>query len=353
MSIKSVAFLNFFLLLGLLSACQEERAEPLALSGQTMGTTYHIRYIPGQKTPKSEVIHKKIQAILAEVNQEMSTYISDSSISDFNFKTSAGEWFKLPEMFYEVITGALEIAHLTEGVFDPTVGPLVNLWGFGPTGERRVPDTKKLQEVLGRVGYDKLKLDLKNKKLMKLKNGIELDLSAIAKGFGVDKVAQTLEENTIVNYMVEIGGEIRTKGSKHGSAWRIAIEVPSTDPFSKEAAKVLKLGDMALATSGSYRNFFESEGKRYSHTINLKTGRPVEDPLISVSVLDSRSCMSADALATALMAMGYQKAKVFAQKHKLAVYFIYLDSSKEMVHPISDWSAEFDQMTLYKPGQER
>jgi len=224
--------------------------------------------------------------------------------------------------FFKVTKYAISLASETQGAYDPTIGPLVNLWGFGPNSKREVPSDAAIAEAKTKVGFDKIDLNSLGYKIRKKVPGIFLDLSSVAKGFGVDKIAYFLESQGIKRFMVEIGGEVRVKGKNaHGTLWKIAIESPKSGDLSR----VLDLHNTSLATSGNYRNFFMKDGKKYSHTISATTGRPVPNKLGSVSVVDKRGCMQADALATALMVMGLDKALKFANEKGIAAYFIYMD----------------------------
>ncbi len=290
------------------------------IQGRTMGTTYNIKAVVHQdyiQTTLEEMISKR----LIEVNQAMSTYIKDSEISKFN-QSLAGAPMIISADFSYVLSHALEVAKKTDGVFDPTIGPLVNLWGFGPEGERKKPTKEQVEAVKKYVGYEKITLD--HGKLSKTSKEVYLDLSASAKGFGVDAVIDVLKKNNIQNAMVEIGGEVRTMGESLTRPWKIGVEKPVEGSFDQSVVKVVTIKDVALATSGSYRNFFKNEGKSYSHTIDYKSGAPVETSLVSVSVI-SDNCMDADAYATALMAMGTEKAIEFSKKNKLKSYLIYSD----------------------------
>lgn len=297
------------------------RPPPLvSLDGKTMGTTYHVKYVDNGHGIKPEAVSNDIEVLLKEVNRQMSTYLKDSEISQFNQKQDK-EWFKISDDFFHVLQFSLNVAKKTKGVFDPTIGPLVNLWGFGPSGERKVPSKEKIAAAREKVGFQKIQLDPSKKSIQKQVEGLYLDLSASAKGFAVDAISQFLRRQGIENHMIEIGGEVRTAGTKYGNPWNIAIESPSTD--SKMVQKVLKLKNQSLATSGSYRNFFESQGKKYSHALDYQTGSPVDHKLISVSVLSPRNCMEADAWATALMVLGPVKGLQLAKELGIAAYFIY------------------------------
>ena len=306
-------FFVFFLLL----SCKKQ-VGPVSLYGKTMGTTYTIRYFP-DSIKSSKQVKKKVDNLLEEINQEMSTYIKNSEISKINQDTSE-DWVSLSPRLFEVLVAAQKVHDLSKGAFDMTVGPLVNLWGFGPDGERLVPHEKVLTRVREKVGHNRLELDVLKKRIKKEK-GVYVDLSAIAKGLGVDKVGMLLSRLGIKSYMVEIGGEIKVKGDKRGSPWRLAIETPSKN--DRMINKIINVKDLAMATSGNYRNYFKSGNKYFSHTIDPRTGRPVEHRLASVTVFHPESCMIADAYATALMVMGPEKGPKFAEKQGILAYFIY------------------------------
>ena len=295
--------------------------KPSHIVGRTMGTSYSIKYYSTKTTPDIKVINDEVNRLLIEVNRQMSTYIPTSEISRLNRHDSTLEPFVISEDFSKVLSFSLQIAEETKGKFDPTIGPLVNLWGFGPNGEREVPSEEEIKKVKENIGY-KL-ISIKDKVVTKYKPKVYVDLSASAKGFGVDKVANYLEKLELKNYMVEIGGEVRTSGSKNGESWKIAIESPHPTDTSKPFQKILKLKKHAVATSGNYRNYFEKNGKKYGHTIDFRTGKPTAHTLASVTVVNSESGMKADAWATALMVMGPVEGIEFAEKLGIAAFFIY------------------------------
>ena len=302
-----------------LISCQCER-EPqlLTIQGKTMGTTYKIKYVALEDEFRD--LKQSIKLVLEEVNASMSTYKSDSEISKFN-KLRSDQWVALSNDMFEVTKAAKEVYHMSSGWFDPTVGPLVNLWGFGPDGPQKKPSEKKLVEIKSYVGFDKVQVDLVKKMIRKTEPFTYLDYSAVAKGYGVDRLARVLDDFEISSYLVEVGGEIKVKGEKPGKQpWKIGIEAP--DPNQRKVQKVVYLKDVSMATSGDYRNFFEEEGQIYSHTINPKTGKPVKHSLGGVSVFH-KSCMMADAWATALMSMGPEKGYQAAEKNGIQAYFLY------------------------------
>lgn len=285
-----------------------------------MGTRYHIKLVlPSSRAEDLENLSHEVEAALVEVNKQMSTYLPTSELSVYN--TSAQkEWFGVSDALFSVVSAAQSLSVASQGAFDITVGPLVNLWGFGPSRHPdKVPSESELAEAFARTGYEKLLLDHKKKALKKDSN-LYLDLSSIAKGYGVDKVLELLASNNIESALVEVGGEIRAMGVKpNGSAWKIAIESPLSN--ARAIQKVISIRDMALATSGDYRNYFEKAGVRYSHTIDPKTGMPITHKLASVTVLH-QSCMMADGLATMFMVMGPELALQYANENNLAIFML-------------------------------
>ncbi|OOF65545.1 FAD:protein FMN transferase [Rodentibacter sp. Ppn85] len=307
-----------------LAACKKD-SEVITLSGKTMGTTYHIKYIDdGTVSENSQKTHEQIEHILKDVNAKMSTYIKDSELSRFNQNTQVNTPIEISADFAKVLAEAIRLHQITEGALDVTVGPVVNLWGFGPEKrpERR-PTAGQLAERQAWVGLDKITLDMggQTPTLSKSVPQVYIDLSSIAKGFGVDQVAEKLEQFNVQNYMVEIGGEIRAKGKNaEGKAWQIAIEKPNMTG-ERAVENVIGLNNMALATSGDYRIYFEENGKRFAHEINPKTGYPIQHHLASITVLAPTS-MTADGLSTGLFVLGEEKALEVAEKNDLAVYLI-------------------------------
>jgi len=292
--------------------------QQLAVSGKTMGTTYHISYVTANPQHNPEQVKQRVDAVLEQINSQMSTYDPQSELSLFNSRQTT-EPVVISRSLETVIRRALEIANETDGVLDVTVGPLVNLWGFGPLAKpERKPTEAELQAMLDEVGYQHVHVE--NHQLRKAKPQIYIDLSTIAKGYGVDRVAVLLDQMEITNYLVEIGGEMRTRGTKPGNQpWRIAIEKPVTSERSVQ--RVIEPGDAGIATSGDYRNYYEEDGVRYSHIIDPRTGYPIQHNLVSVTVVAPTS-MDADAYATALTVMGPERALAFAEQKGLAVLLI-------------------------------
>jgi len=294
----------------------------ILLQGRTMGTTYHIKVVATLEQVEALKLHEKIDAVLEQVNQEMSTYIPSSEISRFNDSQST-ESVKVSAGFARVLAESIRLGELSDGKLDITVGPLVNLWGFGPEQRSEtVPSDEILANTRSRVGLNNLHLD--GNQLMKDIPNLYVDLSTTAKGYGVDVVAELIEINGIANYLVEIGGEMRLKGFKHtGELWAIAIEKPILDPSGEQRAihEIVIPKDNAVATSGDYRNYFEVDGQRFSHIIDPDTGKPINHNLVSVTVIHPSS-MTADGLSTTLMVMGAEPGMEFAVKNDLAALFI-------------------------------
>ncbi|WP_368494369.1 FAD:protein FMN transferase [Neisseria sp.] len=329
--VKSLTFRLIALLTvsAALSACGGA-PETATVSGETMGTTYTVKYLanPGEPLPDPKQIQAGFDKILQEVNRQMSTYQTDSEISRFNRMKASDGSMAVSADFATVVAEAVRLNLITEGTLDVTVGPLVNLWGFGPDKSiSQAPTAKQIGTVEKLVGIDKIRLEAgrpseNGARLGKQADGVYLDLSAIAKGFGVDKLAQHLDSLGIQNYLVEVGGELRAKGrNRQNKAWSVGIEQPQF--AQKQTAQiVVPLNNRSLATSGDYRNFHtDASGKRLSHIIDPKSKQPISHNLASVSVV-ADSAMTADGLATGLFAMGEEKALATAEKNRLAVFLI-------------------------------
>ena len=315
-----------FLLAGilLLAACSQPDSG-VALSGATMGTTWHVTYLPGPQTAPPEQVQATLEGLLVSVNDSMSTWQVDSEISRFN-RGVVGSWVPVSGHFARVMAEALRIGERSGGAYDVTVGPLVELWGFGPVQPRmELPQTSAIEAARNRVGQQFIEFDGELQRLRRLRK-VELDLSSIAKGYAVDVLANALSERGIDSFLVEVGGEMRVAGnSPRGDAWRIAVERP--EPGARAVALGIALEDIAVATSGDYRNYFELEGRRYSHSIDPRTGYPVAHDLVSVTVL-ADDCMTADGWATALTVLGADEALALAEAEGLAVYLMRRDGER-------------------------
>jgi len=309
-------------LISLCAACAKGPTE-VELSGNTMGTQFSVKLAVDDIDAAR--MQLDIEASFADVERMMSTYVPDSEISRFN-NSATTDWHKVSMEFCSSVEEALALSNFTEGSFDITVGPLVNLWGFGP-GEmiEEPPADESISAMLKSVGYEHLQADCTRPALRKDIAELVLDMSAFGKGFAVDRVADGLEDAGFHDYLVEVGGELRLGGhNASGEKWAIGIEVPLTD--KRQPYTVIRLTDTAVATSGDYRNYFEADGKLYSHTIDTRTGRPVTHSLASVTVVDD-SGLRADALATALLVLGPEKGMQLATQENLAVLFLLRSDS--------------------------
>ncbi|TCJ94837.1 thiamine biosynthesis lipoprotein [Volucribacter psittacicida] len=340
---KFVCGLTAIAFVFVLVAC-EKQPKIINLTGKTMGTTYHIKYIDrGEVKLSAEQLQAQVEQQLHLVNQQMSTYIADSEISQFNQSQNVNQPMPISAAFATVVAEAIQLNQLTQGGLDITVGPLVNLWGFGPEHRPdKQPTPEQIEQRRAWIGLDKLQLTQQAEQayLTKTVPQLYIDLSSIAKGYGVDLVADTLEQNAIVNYMVEIGGEIRAKGKNiEEKSWQIAIEKP-TNIGERSPQLVIGLENMAMATSGDYRIYFEENGQRFSHEIDPTTGYPIQHNLASITVLNP-SAMTADGLSTGLFVLGADKALEIAEQQGLAIYLIM----KQGDHFESKMSSEFKRLT--------
>ncbi len=307
------------LVLILLLGCSVSEAQKLeALTGLAMGTSYTVKWVP-QAGDDSQEVALGVASELARVETSMSTYMDASDLSGFN-GAQVNQWHAVPQEMASLVAQSLALSQQTHGAFDITVGPLVNLWGFGPGPiPEKIPSQDALDRLRSVVGYQLIQVRQEPPAMLKRADSA-IDLSAIAKGYGVDAVALWLEAHAIENYLVEVGGELRARGLKpDGSTWRIAIETPTID--ARQVYQVVQVSDMAVATSGNYRNYYEQAGVRYTHTLDPSTLRPVTHKLASVTVIDA-SAARADALATALMVMGGEKGIAWAKVHQVPAYFI-------------------------------
>lgn len=276
-----------------------------SLSGKTMGTTYHIKVLIGHLDDLAG-LQKKIEIRLDEINHSMSVFQKDSEISQFN-AMGAHTLLPVSKDFLQVLKTAKTLHDQTQGAWDGTVGPLVDLWGFGKTkNTKQVPSAEAINKLLQQTGFQYVNIHPDNA-ISKSIADISLNLGSIAKGYGVDQIAQVITQNGIQNYLVEIGGEVVAAGRRlDGQKWRIGINKPEKGSPYTEVYKVVTLENQALATSGDYRNFFEQDGKIYSHVIDPKTGFPLSNHVVSVTII-ADDCTYADGLATAVMVMGPQQ----------------------------------------------
>lgn len=286
-----------------------------------MGTTYHITVCsPAAEQVDTGQLKQDIDQLLVEINQEMSTYIKDSELSLFN-QAEPNQWLPVAPAVVKVVSAGLKLSEDSDGAFDMTVGPLVNLWHFGPDpGKKTLPADEKIEAARKKVGYHHIQVQESPAALKKLIPDVYVDLSAIAKGYGVDAVAELIESRGIENYLVEIGGEMRARGvNQRGEAWKVGIEKPVSE--TRVVQKIVPLSNLSMATSGNYRNYFEVDGVSYSHTIDPRTGRPATHGLASVTVV-GETCMNCDAIATCLMVLGPDEGYNWVQERDIAAYFI-------------------------------
>ena len=296
------------------------KPKDFTLKGFVFGTTYKIVCLNAKENHQ-----KSIDSLFFLMNKSLSTYIPTSDISKIN---NGDTTIIVDDYFLEVFKKSKQIHKETNGYFDPTIGNLVNLWGFGPRKEKKNLTDTEVKEQMQFVGFDKV--TLKNRKIIKQHSKIYLDFNSIAKGFGIDVVARFFNAKKIDNYLIEIGGEIRTKGFKNN---RLPWVVKLANPVNLNAGfKDLNLSNKSMATSGNYRKFRITEnGNKYVHTVNPKTGFAIENNLLSVSVIASLDCADVDAYATAFMAMGLEKSKQFLKKYKgIDAILLYINSEDNL-----------------------
>ena len=287
------------------------------LAGPTMGSTYSVKYVAGANTPAPALIQTEVDAILAEIDQQLSTYRADSLIAQFN-RSPAGVCAAMPEAVLNLVRAGEQLAIESNGAFDLTIEPLIALWGFGAQSRReQVPTAEQIAVAKAQVGHQHLQV--KDQQLCK-DLGVQLDFNSIGAGYAVDRVSAMLEEQGVDDFLVEITGELKAQGRKpDGALWHIAIEEPHEG--LQVAARVLDLDGLGVSTSGDYRNYFEKDGKRYSHSIDARSGSPITHRLASVTVVDT-SAMRADGLSTVLMLLGPDEGFALAQKAEIAALFI-------------------------------
>jgi thiamine biosynthesis lipoprotein len=304
----------------LASACGDPALRLVELSGTTMGTIYNVKLVGMPAELEKKTLHARIDEKLIAINAQMSTYDRESELSRFNTSRST-DWVETSTDLAAVIREAQHVSELTAGAFDVTVAPLVDLWGFGPDDRQdRIPSPGEIAAMAARIGYTHVRARGSPPAIRKDLPNLHIDLSAIAKGYAVDQITELLESLGIANYLVEIGGELRGRGHNDtGSRWRIGIEQPAFG--SRDVHTVITINDVGVATSGDYRNYFEKDGVRYSHTINPRTGRPVTHTLASVTVI-GYSTAEADALATGLMVLGPEEGYRLAEREGIAACFI-------------------------------
>jgi len=288
-----------------------------AFTGPTMGSTYTVKYVRSGDGPSKEMLHSEVEALLGELDKQLSTYRSDSDVERFN-ALPAGSCEPMPDMVRELVAAGGQLSADSDGAFDLTLEPLLNLWGFGPQGRgERVPSAEYISAARALTGQQHLSID--GDRLCKAV-ALQLDFNSIAAGYAVDLVIDRLKALGVQSYLVEITGELKAEGRKpDGSPWRIAIEAPRDD--QRVAQKIVELDGMGVSTSGDYRNYFERDGRRYSHTLDPQSGQPIEHHLAAVTVID-KSTLRADGLSTALMVLGPEKGLALAERIGIAAFFV-------------------------------
>jgi len=324
-----------------LAACAGQPAQSTGetlIEGETMGSAWTAK-LAGPLPASAEVLRAGAQARFDAVNLALSTYRTDSALSRFNADDS-GEWVHIDAELGEVLAYALSLAEASGGAYDVTVGPLVNLWGFGPDpATHQVPDAAAIEAARARVGWRGVVVDRANHRARK-RPGIRVDLSSLGKGRGVDRVAEYLDEQGVTNYLIDLSGKLRARGrNARGDPWRVAVERPAADASSAAPAlepAIVALQDESVATAGDYRRFFESGGRHYSHIIDPRTGYPVTHGTMSATAM-AADCMQADALATVMMVMPPAEALALAERLRLPVLLIGHADTKFQVRRSAAW----------------
>ena len=311
---RCLQLLGLFIIVN--SSCNGPSEQLVQVEGEAQGTTYHISYTSTDKTN----LKPAIDLLLRKIDTSMSTYLPVSIICRMNRNDTSA---RADQFFTTVFNKSMEVGKATGGLFDVTVAPLVNAWGFGPKAKSSI-DSVLIDSLHALVGYGMLQLQ--DGKLVKEKPGIQLDFNALAQGYSVDVIGAMLAERGITNYLVELGGELRARGTKFGNSWKVGIDQPdSSMTEGRKLEAVIKLNDRALATSGGYRKFFTENGQRYTHIIDPRTGYPVKQTLLSATVL-AQDAITADAYATAFLVMGLDASTRFIGDHPelyLDAFFIY------------------------------
>ena len=350
--------LVLFLAAILLPAANVTAQQSVEVTGTTMGSiSFRVVVVAEDPQPaEMSTIKDAVNDSLQRVNELMSTYLEDSDISKFN-RSDSTQWQAVEVETATVVARALEICELTDGAFDPTVGPAVNAWNFGP-GKKIVPELpadELIEDLKSIVGYQHIEARIKPPALKKSNPKVQLDLSAIAKGYAVDLVGKSIAGLGYEDFMVVVGGEVFTQGQRvTGGPWNVAVEKPDssgpTERTQDRAHRVVTLSGRAIATSGDYRNFFEHEGKRYSHTIDPTTCRPVNHDLTVASVI-ADDCMTADAMATAVIVMGQEKGAQLCAKLGYPLLTVSRDDSEGEMSHVTNVSDDFPLSQVHENGE--
>lgn len=335
-------------LVSTVASSQDDVTVPFEISGKTMGPIAYkvvIAEHPDSITPIE--IQERVSGVLEKINQLMSTYRPDSDVSRFN-RSQSTEFQIVDPMTATVVARAIEISQVTDGAFDITVGPAVNLWDFGPKNlDFKIPTVSQTDQIKSSIGYQHLEVQINPPAIRKNVSTVNIDLSAIAKGYAVDQVASALDSLGCLNFLVEVGGEIFARGERfNGGKWRIGVERPSDSGVTP--GNIAEISDEAMATSGDYRNFHEFDGKRYSHTIDPQTCRPVNHTLASACII-FKDCMTSDALATAMMVMGKDKGQQLCQT--LGAEYLLVERDSDFGNELTEFlSKTFPLLIISKPN---
>ncbi|QBF82670.1 FAD:protein FMN transferase [Shewanella maritima] len=317
--------------IGLLLSPQSYAEHLPRLKGKTMGNTYRVTWVGDYKDVEHMIdIRNQIEVRLAEINKSMSTWDKQSELSLINHSAQTQN-IKLSSALAKVVTEAKRLGELTNGALDVTIDPLIQLWGFGADSQAPTkPSLDEVHQAMTKVGIGKITIN--GNQLSREHDGVRINLSAIAKGYGVDAIAEVLKENHINNFLVDIGGEVKVSGTRGNQPWVVGVEKPAAYAASPMVA--VGLTDKAVATSGDYRNYFKQDGQHFSHIIDPKTGQPTPHQVVSTTVIHD-SCMTADGLATALMIMPIKDSLALAEKMALPVMIIENRSNELVIHESS------------------
>jgi FAD:protein FMN transferase len=326
--------------LAALAGCATRPAErETLLAGETMGSAWTVKVV-GELPLPAEDLRAGIQSRFDAVNLALSTWRNDSALSRFN-SSGTGEWQAVDPELATVMAYALSLAEASGGAYDVTVGPLVNLWGFGPDpATHRAPDSASIAQAKALVGWRQVEVDVARHRARK-PPGVYVDLSSLGKGRGVDRVAEYLDAQGVNRYLIDLSGKLRARGrNAQGASWRVAVERPSADAATGEAGMdpvVVTLRDSSVATAGDYRRYFETGGRHYSHIIDPRTGAPVTHHTVSATAL-AAGCMEADALATMLMVMPPEEAMMLAARRRIAALLIARESQVFRLRASQAWN---------------
>ena len=315
--------------------------------GETMGTSYNVKIVGKVKQRELKKLHARIESRLTEINRQMSTWDPESEIARFNQQESTAP-FQCSESFATVVRQALELSQATDGAFDPTLQPLLNLWGFGSEGDdRQVPSSEEISKTRNLTGWKKVDIN-EDAELRKSEPGLSLALGAIAKGYGVDAIGEILNALGYENWFAEIGGEVVVRGlNSEGVPWKIGIQHPTTNPIDARLQGILHITNGSIATSGDYRNYIQEDDVVYSHILDPRTGYAVRSDTASVTV-SAPSCMDADGIATALFVMGDQQGLRWVEQRPEVEAMILLRGEKGEI--IEKFSSGFKAATRYTPS---